>query len=89
MYLLNMPSSTVKLQAIDRTAANAAHAELAKFVDARSLSVVDKQMDTVLNFNGYLKTPNMQKTNVLVADFLNVYGAFKITLCALLKVDSI
>jgi hypothetical protein len=74
-----MPSSTVESQAVDRTTADAAHAELAKFVDARSPGVVDKRMDTVLNFDGYLKTPDMQKTNALVVDFLDVCGAFEIT----------
>jgi hypothetical protein len=79
LYLLAIPSSTVESQAVDRTAANAAHAELAKFVDARSLGVVDKRMDIVLNFDGYLKTLDMQKTNALVADFLDVCGTFEIT----------
>ena len=59
MYILTMHSSTVESQVVNRTAADAAHAELAKFVDARSPGVVEKRMDTMLNFNGYLKTLDM------------------------------
>jgi hypothetical protein len=89
LHLLIMPSTTVVSQAVDRAAADAAHAELVKFVDMRSPGVVDKRIDAVLNFEGYLKTLDMQKTNALLADFLDVCGAFEITLCALLRVDTI
>jgi len=84
-----MPSSTVVSQAINHTAADAAHAELAKFVDVRNPGVVDKRIDMALDFDGYLKTPDMQKTNTLLADFLDVCGAFQITLCAREGVDII
>ena len=67
-----MHSSSVVSQAVDRRAADAAHAKLANFVRLRSPGVMEKQMDMVLNFDGYLKTPGMQKTNTLVADFLDV-----------------
>jgi hypothetical protein len=50
-----MPSSTVVSQAIDRTAADAAHAKLAKFVHVRNPDVVDKRIDMALNFDGYLR----------------------------------
>ena len=53
--------------------------ELAKFVDMRNPGCCG-QADgiTVLNFDGYLKNPDLQKTNALVADYLDVCGAFEI-----------
>ena len=64
-------------QAVDRTAADAAHAELVEFVHSRSPGVADKQLDTVQDFDGYLKTPNLRGANALVADFLDVYWALE------------
>jgi hypothetical protein len=82
LHLLTMPSSSVVPQAVDRTAADEAYAELVRFVDSRSPGVVDKQLDTVQDFDGYLKTPDLRKANALVADFLDVCCALEITLSA-------
>jgi hypothetical protein len=71
-----MPSSRVVAQAVGRAAADAAYAELVSFVNARSPGVVEKQLDIVQNFDGYLKTPDLKKTNMLVVDFLDVCVAF-------------
>jgi hypothetical protein len=67
-----MVSPRIALQPVDRAVADAAHAELAKFVDLRSPGVVDKRLDIVLNFDNYLKTPDLQKTNTVVEEFLGV-----------------
>jgi hypothetical protein len=42
------------------TAADAAHAELAKFA-VRSPGVVDKRMDMVLNFDAYQRLPTCRR----------------------------
>jgi hypothetical protein len=54
------------------TAANAAHAELSNFIELRSPGIVEKRPDTTWNFEGFLKTVDLQKTNALVTDFLEV-----------------
>lgn len=82
LHLLTMSSSSVVPQAVDRTAADAAYAELVRFVDSRSPGVVDKQLDTVQDFDSYLKTPDLRKTNALVADFLDVCCSLETTLSA-------
>lgn len=75
-----MPSSSVILQAIDRTAADAVYAELVKFVSLHSPGVVEKQLDTVQNFDAYLKTPNLQNATTLVQDFLGICNTLKLIL---------
>lgn len=75
-----MVSPSIALQRVDRAVADAAHAELTKFVDLRNPGVVDKRPDMVLNFDKYLMTPDLQKTTALVKDFLDVGSAWNRTL---------
>ena len=70
-----MALSILAPKSVDPTAADAAHTELTKFVESRSPDVVGKKLDTVQNFDGYLKTTDLQMTNALVVDFLDVCGA--------------
>ena len=53
-------------------AADAAYKELSH-ADLEYPSVVDKNIDIILDFN--LETPELQKKNVLVIDFLDVDNA--------------
>ena len=71
---LTMAPPKFTTKSVDSVAADAAHAELAKFVGSRNPGVVDKKPDMALDFESYLKTPDLQKTNALVTDFLNVSG---------------
>jgi hypothetical protein len=64
-------------KSIASTAADAAHAELSKYVEAHTPGIVDKKIDTQPNFNKFLKTEDLQKTNELVTDFLDVSSASK------------
>ncbi|SRR6266536_5159533 len=77
-----MATTRLATKSVDSIVANAAYAELAKFVESRSSGVVDKKPDTALAFECYLKATDPQKTNALVTDFLNVSGASRITLLA-------
>lgn len=70
-------SPKIALQLVNCVVTNAVHAELAKFVDLHSLGVVGKQLDMVLNFDDYLKTLDLQKTNALVEEFLGIGGTWK------------
>lgn len=72
-----MVSPKFASQPVDRVVTDAAHEELAKFVELGSPGVVDKRPDTVLNFDNYLKTPSLQKTNAMVEGFLNVGGVWE------------
>ena len=74
-HLVTMVSPKVALQPVDRAVADAAHAELTKFVDLLNPGVVDKRPDMVLNFDKYL--PDLQKTTAVVKDFLDVGSAWK------------
>jgi hypothetical protein len=67
-------------KSVASTAADAAHAELSKFVESRSPGIVNEKPNTAQNFDGYLKTVDLQNTNALVTDFLDVSSASKITL---------
>jgi hypothetical protein len=64
-------------KSIASTAADAAHAELSKYVKSHTPGIVDKKPDTQPNFNKFLKTIDLQKTNKLVTDFLDVSSASK------------
>jgi hypothetical protein len=64
------------------TDADAAHAELSKFVELQNPGVVNNKPDTALDFDLYMRTSDLQKTNVLVTDFLDVSNASRITLLA-------
>ena len=64
-------------ESVASIAADAAHAELSKFVESRTPDIVDKKPDATLNFEGHLKNKDLQKTNALVTDFLDVSGASK------------
>lgn len=70
-----MAAPKIALQPVDRAVADAAHAELTEFVHLRNPGVVDKRPDTVLNFDKYLKPPELQKTTAVVRDFLDVGSA--------------
>ena len=72
-----MVSSKIARQSVHLAVADAAHAELTEFVNLRNPGVVDKRPDTVLNFDKYLKPPELQKTTVVVRDFLDVGSAWK------------
>jgi hypothetical protein len=48
----------------------------------RSIGVVGKKLDTVVDFGRYLKTVDLQDTNAVVVDFLNVGDTSIITLLA-------
>lgn len=72
LCLLAMSSPRIELQAVDRTSADLAHTELTRFVDLRNPGVVGAQRDKVFFLDAYLKSSDLQKTNSLVADFLNV-----------------
>ncbi|KAH6712150.1 hypothetical protein BKA61DRAFT_80740 [Leptodontidium sp. MPI-SDFR-AT-0119] len=61
-------------KSIASTAADAAHAELSKYVESHTPGIVDKRPDTQPNFNKHLKTVDLQKTNKLVTDFLDNVG---------------
>jgi len=65
------------VRSIASTAADAAHEELFKFVESQTPGVVDKKPDTAPNFHAFLKTEDLQKTNALVTDFLEVGSALK------------
>lgn len=60
--------------AVDRAAADAAHAEMTAFTQSRHPDVVNKQLDKVLSLNGFLN--EIPKTQALVTDFLEVRNAF-------------
>jgi hypothetical protein len=61
------------------TDVNITYAELSKFVQLQNPNVVNNKPDTALDFNLYIITLDLQKTNVLVTDFLNVSNALRIT----------
>jgi len=69
-----MVSSKIARQSVDLAVADAAHAELTKLVESRGSGAVGKQLDTVLHFDQYLKTPDLQKTTTVVEDFLDNTG---------------
>jgi len=73
-HLVTMAAPKIALQPVDRAVADAAHAELTEFVNLRNPGVVDKRPDTVLNFDKYLKPPELQKTTAVVRDFLDNTG---------------
>jgi hypothetical protein len=75
-----MVSPNIALQIVDRAVSDAAHAELTEFVDLRNPSVVDKLPDMVLNFDRYLKPPDLQTTTAMVQDFLDVSSSWNSTL---------
>jgi hypothetical protein len=66
-----MPSPFMS-QAVDATVADAAHAEMSKFLDLRSPDVVNKQLDKVPLLDTFLNPSDLPKTNELVIDFLQV-----------------
>ena len=70
-----MVSSKIARQSVDLAVADAAHAELTKLVESRGSGAVGKQLDTVLHFDQYLKTRDLQKTTTVVEDFLDVGSA--------------
>jgi hypothetical protein len=70
-----MTPSRLAPKSVDSVIADAAHIELLKFVESRNPGVVDKKPDTALDFDAYLKTADLRKTNALVVDFLEVCGA--------------
>jgi hypothetical protein len=62
-------------KSVASTAADAAHAELSKFVESRSPGIVNEKPDTAQNFDTFLKMIDLQETNALVTDFLDVSSA--------------
>lgn len=70
-----MVSPRIVLQSVDRAITDAAHAELVKFVELHSPGVVEKRPDMVLNFDKYLKDPELQKAAAMVEEFLDVGSA--------------
>jgi hypothetical protein len=72
-----MASPKLAAKSIASTAADAAHAELSEYVDSHTPGIVDKKPDTQPNFNKFLETVHLQKTNKLVTDFLDVSSASK------------
>jgi hypothetical protein len=62
-------------KSVTSRAADAAYEELSQYVELEYPGVVDKKPDMILDFDLYLKTPELQKTNVLVTDFLDVSSA--------------
>ncbi|CZS92513.1 uncharacterized protein RAG0_03126 [Rhynchosporium agropyri] len=73
-----MASPKIARQSVDRAVAYVAYAELTKFVNLHGPCAVGKQLDTVLHFDRYLNTLDLQKTTAvktakqLATDFLQV-----------------
>lgn len=91
LYISNKPTTLISTtmapprlapKSVDPTAAEAAHEELVKFIDSRNPGIVDKKLDTAVDFDAYLKTADLQKTNALIEDFLQVSGASRELLLA-------
>jgi hypothetical protein len=72
-----MAPPKIAAMSVASTAANAAHAELSKYVESHTPGIVDKKPDTTWNLEGFLRTVHLQKTNALVTDFLDVSSTSK------------
>jgi hypothetical protein len=72
LYISVMALSRIVLQAIDCKAADLVHAEITKFVNVRNPGIVEKQHDKALSLDHHLKSTDLEKTSVLVLDFLAV-----------------
>jgi hypothetical protein len=78
LAILTMAQPKLAKGSVASIAANTAHRELSQFVEREYPDVVNKKPDQILKFNLYLKTPELQETNMLVTDFLNVSSALRI-----------
>jgi hypothetical protein len=81
LHLLTMAPPKLAAKSIDSTAADAAHAELSKYVESHTPGIVEKKLDTQPNFNRFLETIDLQKTNELVINFLDVSNTLKALVC--------
>lgn len=76
LHLAEITALEIVPHAVGRAAANAAHVEMTRFIDIQSLNAVNKQLNKVLNLNGFLTLSDLPEICALVKDSLDGFSLF-------------